>query len=387
MAASELAIAPLLDLIGEQAAEADRTRKISPEVISALRASSVMGLTASENIGGGAASMERCGEELEAVTARCTSTGWMLWNHLGTFHLFVGLLGPERIPFLRQLVTNREWVCFPNGAGTMVQGTQEGDTWRLEGKAAFGTAARYADWAGLAFKADGEKAPRFTLLDLRQEGVEVSDDWRAMSLRASATDTLHYHGAQTPDQNVAPFVRMYREVFRRPERAMVAPRYREDWVSVSNLWLGYMAAGLVQACLDEVTTGIQGRIAMLGVKVAERPTVHVNLGHAQANIKAARDTVRVAAVETDERIAAGIIPDEGDYLRQMGAAMTAVKLCDEALRLITRVMGGNGLREGPDFERRWRDFQAMPLHINSHQDRVSEQIGRHALGLATENLF
>ena len=57
------------------------------------------------------------------------------------------------------------------------------------------------------------------------------------------------------------------------------------------------------------------------------------------------------------------------------------------MRLLIRVMGGNGLREGPPFERRYRDFQAMPLHINAHQDRLSEQIGRNLLGLATENPF
>jgi alkylation response protein AidB-like acyl-CoA dehydrogenase len=57
------------------------------------------------------------------------------------------------------------------------------------------------------------------------------------------------------------------------------------------------------------------------------------------------------------------------------------------MRLILRVLGGNGLREGQPFERRYRDFQAMPLHINAHPDRVSEQLGRHALGLATENPF
>ena len=67
--------------------------------------------------------------------------------------------------------------------------------------------------------------------------------------------------------------------------------------------------------------------------------------------------------------------------------MAALRLCDEAMRLLIRVMGGNGLREGPSFERRYRDFQAMPLHINAHQDRLSEQIGRNLLGLATENPF
>ena len=57
------------------------------------------------------------------------------------------------------------------------------------------------------------------------------------------------------------------------------------------------------------------------------------------------------------------------------------------MRLTLRVLGGNGLREGQSFERRYRDFQAMPLHINAHPDRVSEQYGRHLLGLPTENPF
>ena len=71
----------------------------------------------------------------------------------------------------------------------------------------------------------------------------------------------------------------------------------------------------------------------------------------------------------------------------MSASMQALQLCDEAMRLMLRVQGGNGLREGTSFERRYRDFQAMPLHINAHRDRVSEQVGRSLLGLETTNPF
>ncbi len=67
--------------------------------------------------------------------------------------------------------------------------------------------------------------------------------------------------------------------------------------------------------------------------------------------------------------------------------MMALELCDDAMKLILRTLGGNGLREGTTFERRYRDIQAMPLHINSHRDRVSEQLGRHLLGLDTNNPF
>jgi hypothetical protein len=32
-------------------------------------------------------------------------------------------------------------------------------------------------------------------------------------------------------------------------------------------------------------------------------------------------------------------------------------------------------------------MQAMPLHINAHQDRVAEQLGRHMLGLESTYQF
>ena len=65
----------------------------------------------------------------------------------------------------------------------------------------------------------------------------------------------------------------------------------------------------------------------------------------------------------------------------------ALRLAGESMQLIVRVLGGNGLRESGSFERRFRDYQAMPLHINAHPDRVSEAYGRHLLGLPTENAF
>ena len=48
---------------------------------------------------------------------------------------------------------------------------------------------------------------------------------------------------------------------------------------------------------------------------------------------------------------------------------------------LLKVVGGNGLRERHPFERRYRDFQSMPLHINAHEDRVTERLGRQLLGL------
>jgi alkylation response protein AidB-like acyl-CoA dehydrogenase len=388
-ASDQLAVAPLLNLIRQSAHRADRDRTVPNKVIDAIKQNPIMSFSASQGLGGAAASVLDIGRELEAVAAECASTGWVLWNHLGTFHLFAGLLGPANAEYLRGIVNQRAWVCFPAGASTAIRGRAGTNPAELEltGKAAFGSGARYAEYAGASFVTDDPQRPQFALVDLRDNGVAIAEDWQAMSLRASATDTVHYDGACVDVAHVVEFPFMYRVAFRDPQRGMIDHRYREDWVALSNLWLGWMAVGVVQAAFNEVADGIKDRIAIMGIKVAQRPTVHVNLGQAQANISAAADALRAACVETDERTAAQIVPTESNYLRQMGTAVSALQLCDEALRRLVRVMGGNGLREGPNFERRLRDFQAMPLHINAHQDRVREQIGRHALGLETENPF
>lgn len=74
--------------------------------------------------------------------------------------------------------------------------------------------------------------------------------------------------------------------------------------------------------------------------------------------------MEAGCAETDARIEAGVTPTEADYLRQLGYSMVAVRLCSEAMQHLLQVQGGNGLREGGSFERRYRDFQAMQLHIN-----------------------
>ncbi|MEM7098248.1 MAG: acyl-CoA dehydrogenase family protein [Pseudomonadota bacterium] len=383
----DLTLGPVLASIAEHAPTTDETRTVPDVVIDAIKANPIMSFTASENIGGLNRTTVDTGLELEAVAARCASTAWVLWNHLCTFHLFAGLLGPDHASQLRKIVQSGEWVCFPAGASTGVSGTVEGDQILLHGKGAFGSGARYADHAGVSFVMDEPTKPRFSLVKLVQNNVRIDADWYAMSLRGSATDSVYYEGARISTDTVAPFPMMYRVAFRDPDRPMLHARYREDWVALSDLWLGLMAVGLVQASLDDVSFGIRERVAIMGVQVAQRPLVQVNLGQAQANINAARDTVLGALVQTDQRIASQEIPTEGDYLRQLAASVVALQLCNDALTLLQRVMGGNGLREGVAFERRLRDFQAMPLHINAHQDRVNEQVGRNLLGLESENPF
>jgi alkylation response protein AidB-like acyl-CoA dehydrogenase len=377
----------LLSDISAQARRADTTRTVAPELISALKKTDVMRMSAARELGGIVESLVAMANELRAVAPRCGSTAWCLWNHLCTFHHFAGLLGPANAEFLREIVTRHEWFCFPAGASSEVLGVEHGEKTVLDGVAAFGSGGRYAEWAGVVFMKQGVDVPQFTLVDLRHPNVRIEETWDGSALRASATDHIHYDGVEVPTARVVPWPPKYRELFRKPEYPVVNERYREDWVALSVVWLGAMATGVAEAALTDTSNSIRDRIAIFGTRMIEKPTIHVNLGRARALVNAATDTVYAAMAETDARIAARALPTEGDYFRQTLAGMQAVHLCDEAMRLVLRVLGGNGLREGTEFERRYRDFQAMPLHINGHVDRLTEQAGRIALGLDSQNPF
>ncbi|MGR9093139.1 MAG: acyl-CoA dehydrogenase family protein, partial [Gammaproteobacteria bacterium] len=339
-------IGPILDAIGEQAAAADASRSVDPAVIAAIKSNDVMRLSASPEISGLNESIVVIADELRAVAPRCTSTAWCLWNHLCTFHLFCGLLGSDNADFLRGITQRREWVCFPAGASSSVEYRNDGDDIVLNGSAAFCSGARYADWAGVILKlGSGAPEDRFVLADLRDPNVRIDPTWEAMSVRASATDHIYYEDVCVAAARVVPFPVPTRVAFRQPDLPILHARYREDWVALSVLWLGAMACGVAETSLDETADSIRERIAIFGTKMVERPTIHLNLGRARALISAATDTVYAACAETDARIASNTIPTEVDYLRQCAAGMQAVLLCDEAMKLILRVLGGNGLRE------------------------------------------
>ena len=380
-------IAPLLGDIAAQASEADRTRSVASGVITSIKKNDIMRMSASREISGLEESIVAIANELRAIAPRCGSTAWCLWNHLCVFHHFAGILGPANAPFLADIVSKREWVCFPAGASSEVTAVDDGGKTILSGVAAFGSGGRYSDWAGVVFVKEGVNVPQFTLVDLRHQKVRIKETWDGSALRASATDHIYYDSVDVPRERVVPSPAKYRALYRRQDYPMIHHRYREDWVAISVLWLGAMATGVAQASIDDTAQNIRDRIAIFGTKMVEKPTIHVNLGRARALINAATDTVYAAMAETDARIAARVVPTEGDYFRQTSAGMQAVLLCDDAMRLILRVLGGNGLREGTDFERRYRDFQAMPLHINGHVDRITEQLGRISLGLDSQNPF
>ncbi|MCB0991397.1 MAG: hypothetical protein KDB16_10495 [Acidimicrobiales bacterium] len=383
----DLTIKPHLDAIEQQAQGADRTRVLDAQLIADIRDGEFLKMPASREIGGTEQSIVRIGRELGAVAYRCPSLAWVLWNHQAVFHLFAGALGPERADLLTQLMATKSWVSFPAGAGSGVHGRLEGDSVVLNGQGTFSTGARYGDYCGVVFAVEGPDGTPRRPLDLRfslvandRKGVTIDHSWDGAGLRASATDTIHYRDVEIDVANCVSWFGANRaESLRTID--VVNHRYREDWVGISDLWLGWMALNVVARAAADVTAEATTRKAIMGARMIDRPTVQINIGKALALTAAAHATIKAACTEVDDRIAGRVVPDTADYLRQQATVSMAVDQLSQAIDLLVKVKGANGMREGDPFERRVRDFRAMPLHINVHADRITHQLGRYGLGI------
>ena len=114
----------LLSLIEQQAEQADASRSIADELIVAIKESDMLRLGTSVELGGKDETMIGIANELRTITPLCTSTAWVLWNHLQLFHHTCALLGHPHTDYLRERVSNADWFCQGAGAGGAMRGGQ-----------------------------------------------------------------------------------------------------------------------------------------------------------------------------------------------------------------------------------------------------------------------
>jgi alkylation response protein AidB-like acyl-CoA dehydrogenase len=145
--------------------------------------------------------------------------------------------------------------------------------------------------------------------------------------------------------------------------------------------LASVALGAAQRVVDVFT-----ELATTKVRVGdrsplrERPVVQTQLAQAAGWVRAARAYLRDANDEVWRRgeSRAGFDPESRAAARL--AAVTAIKLCLQAVDLIHDAAGMTGVQQGHEIERGWRDLHTMSQHVILGTGRY-EVVGRIMLGL------
>jgi alkylation response protein AidB-like acyl-CoA dehydrogenase len=255
--------------------------------------------------------------------------------------------------------------------GTLATRTESG--WRIDGRKIFCTMSPAATDLYVAVTyADGEGTERYAyaMVPTDAPGVVVHDDWDALGMRASGSNSVSFEGVELPESGV-----------RGGFRAGDPLPYMERNL-VAGLFHAAASLGIAESADQVARRGIAGRIngdARPRMQVAENTI----------DLAASRGVISRAAMLIDEHRAAN--PASDGTAEQLGAlfaeAQAAKAFVNEAAaRIVDRALalsGGAGYVNGSPLARAYRDVKAGSFMHPLGANRAYDYLGHVALGEQT----
>ncbi len=252
--------------------------------------------------------------------------------------------------------------------GTRATRTESG--WRIDGRKLFCTMSPAATDLYVAVSyADEEGSERYAyaMVPADAPGVVVHDDWDALGMRASGSNSVSLEGVELPESGV-----------RGGFRAGDPLPYMERNL-VAGLFHASASLGIAESADGVARRGIAGRIdgnARARMQVAD----------SAVDLSAARAVLSRAAVLIDEHRDANPASDgTPDELQALFAEAQAAKafVNEAAGRIVERALalsGGAGYLNGSPLARAYRDVRAGSFMHPLGANRAYDYLGRVALG-------
>lgn len=250
--------------------------------------------------------------------------------------------------------------------------TRVGSGWRIDGRKMFCTmspaatdlyvAVSYAD-------EDGTERYAYAMVPVETPGVIVHDDWNALGMRASGSNSVSLQGVELPEAGV-----------RGGFRAGDPLPYMERNL-VAGLFHASASLGIAESADRIVRDGLAGRI-----NGAARPRTQV--ADSAVDLAAARGVLAHAAMLIDEHREANPASDgSAEELGALFAEAQAAKafVNEAATRIVDRALalsGGAGYVAGSPLARAYRDVKAGSFMHPLGANRAYDYLAGVALGEA-----
>ena len=252
--------------------------------------------------------------------------------------------------------------------GTVATRTESG--WRIDGRKMFCTMSPAATdlYVSVTYAdADGTERYAYAMVSTDAPGVVVHDDWDALGMRASGSNSISLEGVELPESGV-----------RGGFRAGDPLPYMERNL-VAGLFHAAASLGIAESADQVARRGIAGRI-----NGDARPRTQV--ADNAVDLAASRGVLSRAAALIDQHRAAN--PASDGSAAELGAlfaeAQAAKAFVNEAAaRVVERALalsGGAGYVNGSPLARAYRDVKAGSFMHPLGANRAYDYLGRVALG-------
>jgi alkylation response protein AidB-like acyl-CoA dehydrogenase len=368
-AALAAASSRLASLAREQAAENERARCLSQELVAELRSSGLLRAGAPAELGALQAPPAvtlSCAEEIARGDA---AAGWCV-SIAATASLlgaYISEQGASEVLGAEDDVAAGVWA--PRGRGVPEDGGL-----RVSGRWAFCSGITHSNWlfAGCVLDGAGEGAPELRVVALPTSELEILDTWHTTGLRATGSHDAVAHEVLVPQHRVLSILAT--------EPRVDDQLYRFPLFGYFALSVAAAALGNARGALDELIDLAAGKVGLGSSRtLAERPATQAAVAESEARLRAARGLFYEAIEEAWSAAAQGQV-EESLRLGLRLAATHAVRSSAEVARAMYELGGGSAIYEEAPVQRRFRDAHTATAHFQVSPP-TWELMGRVLLGL------
>lgn len=363
--------APVLAAIAEGALQREVDGELPTEAVALLKREGFGALRVPASHGGGGldlVAVARLWIELAAVDANLPQAfrGHFalvedrLWHHARTSDQRVWF---DR--FVRGEMVGNAWsevgsdIDLPR---TVLRRRADG-SWRLDGTKYYTTGSIYAEWADVHARLvepghpdEVEEATAIAMVDLRDPGARVSDDWNGFGQKGTGSGTATFDDISVPADHVLPFEERF------PHQT-----------AFYQLNLLATLTGIAKAALADVVEAVQKRTRNFShanaPRVRDDAQVLARIGEIAAAVYAAEAaTLRVAA--SVQAVADAALSDAGEIARlvevsEIESSTAQVVVSELVLRATSDIfdaLGASATARPLALDRHWRNARTVASH-------------------------
>jgi alkylation response protein AidB-like acyl-CoA dehydrogenase len=366
------AIAPL---IAGEADEIERTRRLTPAVVSALIENGLYRVLLPQSLGGAEAAPEAFMQMLEEIAKADASTAWCLGQCSVCAMIAAALDHDTGHEIFNTAPGILAWGAVAHEARAVAGG------YRVTARWDFASGSRQASWLGahvrivgtdgtLRKNADGSPEMRTILFPVAS--AVMHDVWQAIGLAGTGTDSYEVHDLFVPDRFAV--FRDVPEALREP-----GPLYRLATGSTFSLGFAAVSLGVARATLDAAIALARAKHQSLAAStMRDNQAVQGLIGRTEGDLRAARAYLYATAHAMWRDLSAtGAFSTAHRSAVRLAATWTiqqSAKVVDTAYHMA----GATAVFRSNPFERRFRDMHTIAQQIQA-RDTHYEDVGRMIL--------
>jgi alkylation response protein AidB-like acyl-CoA dehydrogenase len=365
------ALAPLL---AEEADEIERTRRLTPKVVSALIENGLYKSLLPKTIGGFESPPVVFMEMLEEIAKADASTAWCV-GQCSVVGMTAAYLDAD---VAHQVFGKPDDIVAWGAIAHAVQAVPGGYT--ISARWDFASGMRQANWLGAhvqVLETDGTTrmrpngTPEIRTIVFPASSATIHDMWNVIGLCGTGTDSYSVENLFIPDNFAA-----LRDDFSALREK--GPLYGITTYTMFGLGFGAVSLGVARATLDAAVDMARKKHSVGLAAMKDNSAVQGLIGRTEAKLRAARAYHFSTATEAwQEILNTGKLSEKGRAAIRLSATYT-IHQAAEVVDTAYHMAGATAVFKSNPFERRFRDMHAIAQQIQA-RDNHYEDVGKMML--------